>query len=541
MPNFGRLANETLLQIINETSADDIAALASCCKHLHFLAQGRLAYHREKRATIGDVVVGWDMWEPSAVHPSRLLQDILEDDDIRFYTKVMKIGSLGYGDLEDDGEDRSHVEAKATPTASIRSQYDFEVSVITAKVYSALFPYAAKTDVERWIKHVKSGEEPAAVVILLLALYPNLKTLSIHEPGQQWWETTQWGNLFRSLTTTAMDPATNALKIFSRLSEFHLVGLGDDGGMEANASMATPFMALPTMRKVIGRVVDGRNVHSPYGTGASEVAVLDLEGDIDTTSLSRIIRGLKVLEHFKYEFSSPVAWSEKAYYDSDYLDRLKWGQRSNKDAAYEDIDDDYADEDDPDDDDVDECPSDLDEVDRPKWEPRAITAKLLQYACDSLVSLRLSAAGFKGAGKFDGDEPFIGSLRSFRALRVVRLDTMMLFKKVNCFNNVSFLRPDSIQQTSWVEIRAQWLVDFLPVTIFSLEMTSENVGKGLSKDDVAAMFTGLPELKDRLPALFDITVVQKKNRRRSEKEKKGWEELCLRCEDNDIELSLEEE
>lgn len=57
MAVFGGLANETLLQIIMETSADDIAALASCCKHLHSLAQDRLAFHREKRAEADDVVV----------------------------------------------------------------------------------------------------------------------------------------------------------------------------------------------------------------------------------------------------------------------------------------------------------------------------------------------------------------------------------------------------------------------------------------------------------------------------------------------------
>lgn len=477
------------------------------------------------------------MWETLAIHPSKHLQDILEDDDIRFYTRVMRIGSLEYGDPEDDGEEGPHEQAKAVLLANIESRYGLQVSTIVTNVYNALLPYVAKTDVDWWIKHVIRGKEPVAVVILLLALYPNLEVLYIHEPGQRWWKNRKWGNLFRSLTTKAMDPTTT-LSIFNRLSEFHLTGLGDDGGMEANALMLTPFMALPAMRKIVGSVVDGRNFHWPYGTGASKVTALDLEGDIDTTSLSHLIRGLKTLENFRYEFSSPVAWSKKAYSAGDYLNQLKWGPRSNKDAAYQDLDEGYADDDNADEDDSDECPSGFDEVDRPKFEPRAITLKLLQYARDSLVSLDLSAAGFEGAAKFDSDEPFIGSLRSFRTLRVVRLGTMMLFKEVKCFGNVSL--QNSTQQTSLMEIRAQRLVNLLPVTIYCLEMISKYVGRGLSKNEVAALFTGLPELRDLLPALSDITVIQKKDQQ-SDKEKEGWEELRLRCEENGIELTLEEE
>lgn len=182
----------------------------------------------------------------------------------------------------------------------------------------------------------------------------------------------------------------------------------------------------------------------------------------------------------------------------------------------------------------------MEEDDRPTWEPRAITATLLRYACDSLVSLDLSAAVFTGVAKFDSDEPFIGSLHSFRALRTVRLDTMMLFKKVNCFSNVSLSRVSSIQQTSWVEIRAQWLVDFLPVTIEWLEMTSQYVGKGFSKNDVAAMFTGLPMLRNRLPELVDIVVIRERSQVQSDEEKEGLEELQMRCEENGIELTLGE-
>ena len=541
MSIFAELPNEILLQIIKETSADDIAALASCCKHLHFLAQGRLDYHRKKRAEAEDIVVGWDMGRTSAIHPSKHLQDILEDNDCRFYTKGMIVGSLAYGDPYDDektDEGRSLAREKAALIDHIETKYGDEVTALVTKVYTALLPYAAKTGLNSWIEQVKWGE-PAAVVILLLALYPNLKILFIYEPGQDWWKEVEYaevpyGNLFQSLATTAMQPATNTLRVLSKLSDFRLTGDGDDGGLEANAEMITPFMALPTMRKILGEVVDGRNIRWLYGTGTSKVTVFDLEGDIDRASLSEIIRGIKALEHFRYQFSSPVAWMRGSYGESNGS-RLKWGPRAINDAVNDDLDEDDSDEDYSIVDDL-----DLDPRDKPRWEPRAIIASLLQYASHSLVSLDLTAAGFRGAVRFLSDEPFLGSLRSFRALKYVNLDTMMLFKKVKCSSNVSLLRHGSIQETSWEEIRAQWLVNFLPMSIEGLGMTYKYVGKGLSKEDVAAMFTGLPELSDRLPNLFAITVEKKKDRQGDHREKEGWEELCLRCEENDIELSLEE-
>ncbi len=541
MPFFGGLANETILQIINATSAGDISSLASCCKHFNFLAQGRLAFHRQKRAEAEEILVGYDLWETSAIHPLKHVQDILEDDDCRFYTRVMKIGSLAYGDPDDDepgDEGASHIRNKNALVDNIEAQYGDEITTLVTKVYTALLPYAAETSLEKWIEEVLYGE-PAAVVILLLALHPNLEILHIHEPGQDWWREIDgaelpWGNLFNSLTTAALAPATNTLKVFSRLSCFRLSGLGDDGGMEASPEMFIPFMALPTMREIVGRVVDDHDLSWPYGMGTSEVTTLDLEGDIDTVSLSNVIRGLKVLREFRYQFSSPVSWS-KSDRGRDYMSRLKWGPRTKNDAANNDPDDGESS-----DEDEDGYFSDNDISEKPRWEPRAIATTLLQCASNSLVSLNLTAGGFKGVVKFSGHDPFIGSLRSFQVLKYVCIDTTMLFKKVKCFGNVSLARAKGIQRTSWEEIRAQWLVDFLPMSIESFELTHKYVGKALSKADVATMFTGLPALRDRLPNLFEICIEKTNDDEQNDKERddevEGWKELGSRCEQNAIEL-----
>ena len=81
------------------------------------------------------------------------------------------------------------MQAKTALLANIRSQYGCELSSLIAKVYRALLPHAAKTKTEQWTNSVKWGE-PAAAVILSLALYTNLKALHIDDLGQESWKDT---------------------------------------------------------------------------------------------------------------------------------------------------------------------------------------------------------------------------------------------------------------------------------------------------------------------------------------------------------------
>lgn len=563
MPVLAGLPNEILGQIINATSAGDIASLTSCCKRLHILAQKRLAFHKKQRDEAGRIVVGWGPWlSASAIHPLKHLQDILDNDDVRYYTRNMEIGLLS---SEDPNGQRfwyagtSLEKEREAMIANIGSQYSIQISALVAKVYGALSPYASKTDLKKWTNKVICGEK-AAVVILLLALYPYLESLEIHKTDQDWVteemsieernsiplarrKDDTWGNLFRSLTATAIVPVNKKFGIFSRLSEFRILCSDDGPGMGTSALIRLPFMALPTIRKVVVLYTDGRKLFWSLGTGTSRVTNLDLKGDHDTASVLDLIRGIERLRYFRYQFIFPHEDFVRRAREGDPY-RLKWGPRPDNDAAAADPDKDSPDERDEDRGNPSgENPGEVD-VDRPTgtWEPRAITRSLMQYARDSLVSLHLAAISFTGIAKLSRDEPFIDSLRSFGALKYVFLDTMMLFKRVKCTRNVPVVGGSSIQQISWEEIRAQRLVDFLPESIERFTMTCQYVGRGLSKTDVGQMFTGLPKLKNRLPKLTGISLVwmpeeDRKRLRNPDGVKEGWEELRSRCNESEIELS----
>lgn len=625
MTGFNNLPNEILLAIIDVTSAGDIDSLAKCCRLLKRLARGRLMFHQSKRATIEDVVVDRGSVEASAIHPLIHLQDIIEHDDLRFYTRVMKIGTLG--NYEDD--------RTGTIIANIIFRFGREIEALVAKVYSALFPSVSENvlrrEVTRWTDAVKSGRRPS-IVILLLALYPNLKILHIYETYQVWWinaenlesevsvgeeesmeegspmeegeskwreesmgeENSQefflrspldrcldlasrfpevddagvstakntktskgvpWWDLFNYLIDAARVPATNKMKIFSKISEFEVRGGDDPESEQARAEMFAPFQALPTMRRISAFNLETRNVTWSYGMGTSKVIHLELDGDADRASLSNIISGLGKLERFSYLYYPPlVGWTRGG---GERLDRLRWGPRARNDAARTDQDEDKFDkwvlgkeetgkER--------SCRYDggwshrydggwWNECDGPwsRWEPRAIAASLAEYACNSLVSLDLTAATFENTADLLRDEPFLDSLRAFQVLKKVRLNTMMLFKRLK-YPEPVLVSPGHIAgQTDREEIMAQRLIDFLPKTIEKFVMTCMCVGQGLSEKDVAAMFTGLPKRRNKLPNLSKIKfegIPQSEERHQSDldMEKKGWAELYSRCRENEIAL-----
>lgn len=549
MSFFLELPNEVLDLIIDETSAGDITSLALSHRRLNNRAQIRLAFHRRKRARVRDVVMGSLQWGPSpCYHPLAYLEQILQNEDIRFYMRVMIIGVLGpetYADDEKEdleGLNKEHF-------SSLKSQYERQISAHLAAIRNALLPYATETAIQRWIDLVLRGKT-VAVVILLLALYPNLAVLHVQDPILRWVnldmsmeekasEGSACGTIFRSLIAAAMVPGTNKLKVFSRLSDFEWIYVYGVKGVKANAAIVPRFMALPTMRKIIFRGIDGRNVSWPHDEKTSGVTHLELEGDIDRASLSNVIGGLKKLEVFRYQFT-PIGVDARSIGEG--LNRPKWGPRAASDAAMNEPDQENSDQDSRDAEEPAGEIFDEDNVVRPCWEPRAITAVLMQYAGSSLVSLDLTATSFEGVNRLSCEEPFIGSLRSFLVLKNVRIDTMMLFERVKRPRNVSATGGNSLRGNLLEEIRAQSLVEFLPKTIETLSMTCWFVGNGFSKGDVEAMFAGLPTQMYKLPqfSMMRFQWASVWDSRRDSNliaEKEGWEEWLLRCQQNEIELS----
>ena len=603
------LPAELLIEIIECTSAGDIGSLATCSKKFKKLAKKKLNFHRQMRAQAAKVVVGGnplslDLVGDGPMYPSKYLLDILEKHDSRFYTKVMEVGFLhtAYQD-EKDGMDRNRAEEdsrksrlreNAAVIARIKNIYSLQLSELFDNVYEAVKPYLGKIDFKLWTDYVTLGDA-AAVVVLLLASYPNLKTLYIHDHGEEeWyqmsrpfkiespmegnqsveereimekrkvdiekgmilrgpWSANRWGDVLYSLVAAAK--AGNKMRILSRLSEIHLLGpspdLSDplDEVMLANADIMNIFITSPNLGKVTGRSVRSSSRDGRINLGELKITIpnLDLHGNIHKRDLLDIINGNEGLQHFRYRFYTPP--KEDISYESGVAaDRLKYGPRARDDAKTfthdradlrlgDDGSDDNALEDDVSDD------GGLDDDGFARWEPRIIKAALLQSARGSLVSMSLTAGSLQGV-EFHNDEPFIGSLRQFSALKWICIDTILLFKKLEHPSNVSTTDRSLITQSSTQKFVAQTLIEFLPKTIEKFTVKTQSVGVGFSKSDVGTMFKGLPEGRHNLPRLSEIIYEWSDlgsdygfGDSNKDVEVEGYEELKNQCWNNYIEFT----
>ena len=483
MPSLLSLPAEIHLQIIEETDIYDLEALWTSCKTFHLYGAKDLRANHRKKALYHTIVVGRDNGSQSQTHPLLDLRDLLEDEDVRYYPKFMKINSLSYWDL---GNERYHI--KKAGIVGIIIKHGDCITKLVSELHRKLFPKAPKSDAMAWNRDIQRGK-PAATVILLLALYPHLESLHIYIPGQDWWDAEYW-KLFTALTTAAMNPVTNTLGIFSRLSEFSLKGKKGAPLREEESEVEpfNPFMALPTMRSLGARDVTVRYVPRPRARrDLSQVNdVKFISSDVDMPTLYHHIHAVKALKRFTYTF---------------YPSKELWAS------------------------------SDL--LERPRLQPGAILALLRDHACDTLAFLELTACSLKNSVPFEQDDPYIGSLRMFKALQAVRLDTTMLYERTKPSAHVALNLWGKFPRDHRFFAKPQKLIEFLPPSIQIFQMTSRKVGKGLWKKEIDTMFKDFPQLRaERLPNLKEIGIGYKKNGDTMEKE--GRQELSLRCKEAHI-------
>ena len=482
MPSLLSLPAEIHLRIIEETDIYDLEALWTSCKTFHLYGAKDLRANHRRKALYHTIVVGHDNDSQSQTHPLLDLRDLLEDEDVRFYPKVMKIKSLSYGN---PWNERHHV--RKAGIVGIIIKHGDRIAKLVSEVHRKLIPNAPTGDAMVWNKDIQNGRR-AATVILLLALYPRLESLQIYIPGQKWWDV-EYGKLFSALTAAAMNPATNTLGIYSRLSEFSLEG--NMGGLWrtgiSKLELFNPFMALPTVRSIEAHNVDVRDVGPPWKRGFSQVNDVKLRScDIDTPTLYRHVHAVQALKRFTYTF-----YPSNEFWASSNI-RMK-----------------------------------------PRLQLGAILSLLRDFACDTLAFLELTARSLEKSVPFQYDDPYIGSLRTFKALQEVKLDTMVLYERTKPSAHVALNLWGKFPRDHRLFAKTQKLIDFLPPSIQRFQMTSRKVGKGLWRKEVDTMFKEFPQLRtERLPNLQEICVEYKRNGNMMEKE--GRRELRSRCKEAHI-------
>ena len=483
MPNFLNLAVELQLLIISNVHLNDIENFTLCSKHLHKLCEERLMKQYARKRTFSTIAVGhidnlhWDEDQQiRGVHPIIALRDILAEPPNWLYTKTLVVGRREAQndnnpfDTEDEEEAeideidlRDTVAALQSNTRLLKTVLEVQRCFHPGRGETELKPFPST---QLWIKAILSGEMEAAA-FLLIAMLPNLHTLRFVDGHQARWQT-HFKNLMK-LLRAALSEKRNPMGIsfFSKLTEMGVHGIDAADGF--NYDIFEGFMALPSMRKIRGRLVYGVDFQRRFFQ-PSEVTSLEFyESNITPTCFAKSLRVIKGLQKFTYDF-----WADAS------IDRHR----------------------------------------RQLWEPRQTVRVLEVHTKKTLRHLELT--GSPGAQLQDGefehidfenDEPFIGSLCAFKVLEKIRIETMMLYKEVNVGN--PWARQSGhrlwLKQENWVPVEeeakgpnalveTERLVEILPASTRRLRLVG-----GLLKADATAMLEDLAVLKDKcLPNLVSI-------------------------------------
>lgn len=411
------------------------------------------------------------------VHPLLALRDLLAEPQSWQYTKTCVIGYMeDSDDYPFNFEDQEEAGLDDVDLQDIGAQFQIDTRLLrkVVEVQRCFYPKRGETELSPfpstiiWIQSILSGDMEGAA-FLLLALLPNLQTLRFVDRFQTTWDR-HFKNL-RKLLRTALSEQHNitGIDFFSKLTEVGMHGLNEADGV--NYEVFEGFMALPSMRKIKGRVISGADFQRRFFQ-PSEVTSLEFyESNINAACFFESLCVIKGLQKFIYDF-----WADAAV--NRHLRQL--------------------------------------------WEPRQTVRALEDYTKKTLRHLELTGRpgrqhiviGDFEHIDFENGEPFIGSLCAFEVLETIRMETMMLYKVIITGNPWARQQGHKLwlKQENWVPVdekeakgpdalvEPERLVDILPESTRRLRLVG-----GLLKEDATAMLDGLAVLKDDcLPNLASI-------------------------------------
>ena len=464
------------MYIIDAIEPDDIETFSTCCKLMYSLTRHRIQEHKEKKSLFSKLFVE-DYFLPFPKllrdekygRPDTYLKEFFSDERNRLYPKDMVVGIVqdGSSPIQQYGDVRTaRTPANYDEIYQGLDEFEHQLKSKMTEVHSMINLEIGGIEAEDWDEHFKAGY-PLATFLLLLALLPNLEQLKIEDfslIGQTL--SANYSKIARLMIEAALGQEENGLGFGGRLSK---CTIECDCGEGVGESLLPFIMMLPRMQTVQGFSLAISNGSWPFTDAVSPVVDLDLQGAIDTVTLSNYVRGIRELKRFRYTYNGAP------------------------------------------------------EVD---WEPYGIVATLTQSASRSLVHLDLTTSGAFEMDWWSDTAPGIGSLRSFEVLETVRLHYILLFEEVQTIDSAakvysaeilgdlfnkslvikqilidnSLVKEQTLNDKSLFAV--QILIDFLPSSVRTFQLD------GIVKAEfIFDTFEGFPEHRvERLPNLELISL-----------------------------------
>ena len=427
------LPNEIKFRVIDELDPEDLGSLVLSNKTFYDISQSAILQHQTYLKEYSVLHFGDPgSWQHDWVgdHVLLFLKEILQNPRITYYPKSIHIAEWDY-----DNEDEENLPEERD---GVISSCGTQLAALGADN-----PWLSESRRDQWRNALLQRSNQGHHLAVLLTLLPNLQSIaltdmSFAEDGEAISE------MVWAVAAANRDPMSPCHgKALSKLRKISVDHADTENGEEF--AFYAPFIALPSVRAIHGRMIDGdfaqRELHPErFGQALEEslrpeqIEEIDIEySAIDLNSWQWILSSIVNLRKFIYHHGG-----------------------TNVGCA------DY------------DC--------------GGIVALLRKHASHSLVKLDLTADPDMSGDTIDGntgdftEDILAGNLNDFKKLRVLRLD------------DTAFQKP---KQGEIVR-----LLDMLPASIRVVRLLRE-----IQKGDPADLFVGLAEgKKERLPKLKKISL-----------------------------------
>ena len=312
MPCLNELSNEILYQIIDQIDPADIYKFSHSCSHFRQLTKEALALHEDRKEMYEYTVVQGCNRHLNSINPLQLMYDIYMDWKVGYYVRYLDLQCCNHMPdtqlipnilLErvfDEEDIRTYKAGRNTRNVLNERFIGLLQGYIVEKCTESGFSHSSRFSIDELCSEARKGDRDA-MVRLLLWLLPHLEVLYLSQRGRN------SRYLHEAMLTMIAQGHTKSrvCKPLTKLVQVQILGPRHDP-IDEHFDDFAPFMALPSMKDLIGAYVRGlfeRPVmwaHLPLH--ASNVTVISFKTSLVSVECFRLmLKAIKSLKEFSYD------------------------------------------------------------------------------------------------------------------------------------------------------------------------------------------------------------------------------------------------
>lgn len=434
--------NEITLRIISYIHLSTIVSFALTCKTLHQVSCAALRRHASLKSQYSVLCFGTDdydandIWKQrigNQIHPLVFLDRLLESPiELAYYPTELQLEPTHSRDPNNDEDEKPGVlKDEILRILNVRRS---EISQLVLDC-----PFIASDHRENWcllLSHVERLSVDAFIGIIV-SLLPNLQSITILDVS---YRIERFRELVTAIAIANQDSTSEGHgKALTNLTECAVDRT--DTEMGEDFTLYAPFAALPAMRSLHGNMIDGEDftyLGEPWDAKSRIEEIKIGNSAISSSAFTSLLERIESLERFTYHHAGSIVGSGR-------------------------------------------------------YEVTGMMNALREHASHSLQQLDLTADQDSLVGD-DEDEQWIGSLKCFQKLRVIRVDDNVFQKPI------PESQFDGALDEGFCHEEVARVVDVLPASVRVLKLAPE-----MKSEHAKKLWNGfVEEREEKLPELRKI-------------------------------------